>query len=175
MWFQWSWKVITLRHGHFPVNVLHIFRIPFTKNTSGWLLLELVIVVARLMRQPTMLQDLYQCFLIKSWFFYHYIRWMKIIYHTTGIVYIVMCGNLKYLFLKWFGEYFFRGASNCQWRIWWTFSFIRTCLLTVIYTEKLVYWRNTATEIRSYRDSQDCYFSLKEFDISLQKKNQNVL
>ena len=26
---------ITLRHGSSPVNLLHIFRIPFTKNTSG--------------------------------------------------------------------------------------------------------------------------------------------
>ena len=30
---------ITLRHGCFPVNLLHIFRTPFPKNTSGWLLL----------------------------------------------------------------------------------------------------------------------------------------
>ena len=31
---------ITLRHGCFPVNFLHIFRKPFSKNTSGWLLLN---------------------------------------------------------------------------------------------------------------------------------------
>ena len=30
---------ITLRHGCPPVNLLHIFRIPFPKNTSGRLLL----------------------------------------------------------------------------------------------------------------------------------------
>ena len=30
---------ITLRHGCPPVNLLHIFRTPFFKNTSGWLLL----------------------------------------------------------------------------------------------------------------------------------------
>ena len=30
---------IALQHGCFPVNVLHIFRTPFLKNTSGWLLL----------------------------------------------------------------------------------------------------------------------------------------
>ena len=29
---------ITLRHGCSPVNLLHIFRTAFTKNTSGWLL-----------------------------------------------------------------------------------------------------------------------------------------
>ena len=31
---------IILRHGCFPVNLLHIFRTPFLKNTSGWLLLN---------------------------------------------------------------------------------------------------------------------------------------
>ena len=30
----------TLRHGCSPVNLLHIFRTPFLKNTSGWLLLN---------------------------------------------------------------------------------------------------------------------------------------
>ena len=30
---------IALRHGCFPVNLLHIFRTPFTKKTSGRLLL----------------------------------------------------------------------------------------------------------------------------------------
>ena len=30
---------ITLRHGCPPVNLLHISRTPFLKNTSGWLLL----------------------------------------------------------------------------------------------------------------------------------------
>ena len=31
---------ITLRHGYSPVNLLHIFRTHFTKNTSGRLLLK---------------------------------------------------------------------------------------------------------------------------------------
>ena len=31
---------ITLRHVCSPVNLLHIFRTPFIKNTSGWLLLH---------------------------------------------------------------------------------------------------------------------------------------
>ena len=31
---------IILLHGCSPVNVLHIFRTPFFKNTSGWLLLS---------------------------------------------------------------------------------------------------------------------------------------
>ena len=30
----------TLRHGCSPVNLLHIFRTLFLKNTSGWLLLK---------------------------------------------------------------------------------------------------------------------------------------
>ena len=33
---------ITIWHWCSPVNLLHIFRIPFTKNTSGWLLLEII-------------------------------------------------------------------------------------------------------------------------------------
>ena len=33
---------ITLRHGCSPVNLLHIFKTPFTKNTSGWLLLHCI-------------------------------------------------------------------------------------------------------------------------------------
>ena len=33
---------ITLRHGCFPVNLLHIFKTPFPRNTSGWLLLYLI-------------------------------------------------------------------------------------------------------------------------------------
>ena len=32
---------ITLRHGCSPVHFLHIFRSPFPKNTSGWLLLDI--------------------------------------------------------------------------------------------------------------------------------------
>ena len=31
---------IALQHGCSPVNFLHIFRTPFTKNTSAWLLLK---------------------------------------------------------------------------------------------------------------------------------------
>ena len=31
---------ITLRHGWSSVNLLHVFRAPFTKDTSGWLLLK---------------------------------------------------------------------------------------------------------------------------------------
>ena len=32
---------ITLRHGCSPVNLQHIFRTPFSKNTYGWLLLHI--------------------------------------------------------------------------------------------------------------------------------------
>ena len=32
---------ITFRHGCSPVNLLHIFRTPLPKNTSGWTLLSL--------------------------------------------------------------------------------------------------------------------------------------
>ena len=33
---------IALRHGCSPVNLLNIFRTPFLKNTSGWLLFKLL-------------------------------------------------------------------------------------------------------------------------------------
>ena len=33
-------KLLALRHGCFPVNLLHIFRTPIPKNTSGRLLLN---------------------------------------------------------------------------------------------------------------------------------------
>ena len=36
-------KQITLRYECSPVNLLHIFRTAFTKNTSGWLLMFVVI------------------------------------------------------------------------------------------------------------------------------------
>ena len=33
-------KVAALRHGCYPVNLMHIFRIMFPKTNSGWLLLQ---------------------------------------------------------------------------------------------------------------------------------------
>ena len=33
---------ITLRHGCSPVNLLHIFRTPFPRKTTGWLFLTLI-------------------------------------------------------------------------------------------------------------------------------------
>ena len=39
---------IALLHGCSPVHLLHIFRTPFPKNTSGWLLLEILLLVEKL-------------------------------------------------------------------------------------------------------------------------------
>ena len=36
---------IELRHGCSPVNLLDIFRTPFLKNSSGWLLLNTLLIV----------------------------------------------------------------------------------------------------------------------------------
>ena len=44
---QRNFSEIALRHGCSPVNVLHIFRTPFPKNTSGRLLLLFVGQVSR--------------------------------------------------------------------------------------------------------------------------------
>ena len=41
--FCWSLFEITLRHGCSPVYLLHIFRTPSLKNTSGRLLLDLLL------------------------------------------------------------------------------------------------------------------------------------
>ena len=37
---QRNFTEITRQHGCSPVNMLHIFRTPFTKSTSKWLLLQ---------------------------------------------------------------------------------------------------------------------------------------
>ena len=37
---QSNFTEIALRHGYSPINLLHIFRTSFRKNTSGWLLLK---------------------------------------------------------------------------------------------------------------------------------------
>ena len=36
--YFWNFIEITLLHGYSPVNLLHIFRTAFRRNTSGWLL-----------------------------------------------------------------------------------------------------------------------------------------
>ena len=41
--FQSNFIEIALQHGNCPVNLLHISRIPFPRNTSGWLLLLVII------------------------------------------------------------------------------------------------------------------------------------
>ena len=43
---------IALRHGCSPVNLLHILRTPFLKNTSGWLLLAQLVGQYRLFGIP---------------------------------------------------------------------------------------------------------------------------
>ena len=40
--FIFNFIEITLQHGCSPVNLLHIFRTPFSKNDPGWLLPELL-------------------------------------------------------------------------------------------------------------------------------------
>ena len=42
---------ITFRHGCSPVNLLHIFRTPFYKNTSGGLLRHIAAYSQNLLRQ----------------------------------------------------------------------------------------------------------------------------
>ena len=42
---HWNFIEIALRHGCSPANLLHIFRTPFSRKTSGWLLLNLVTIM----------------------------------------------------------------------------------------------------------------------------------
>ena len=41
---------ITLRHGYSPVNLMHIFKTPFPKITSGGLLLTVLLSMLNLMK-----------------------------------------------------------------------------------------------------------------------------
>ena len=54
---------IILRHGCSPVKMMHIFRTPFLRNTSWWLLLSLVLVV-RFSCYLTCICTLYQRYFI---------------------------------------------------------------------------------------------------------------
>ena len=44
---------ITLRHGGFAVTLLHLFRTPFLQNTSGQLILALLLVVTAIPKHKT--------------------------------------------------------------------------------------------------------------------------
>ena len=57
---------ITLRHGCSSVNLLHIFRAPFLKNTSGWLLLKRKNLVYSFFMPFGWLQKCYKEILLKS-------------------------------------------------------------------------------------------------------------
>ena len=50
--FKSNFIEIALRHGCSPVNLLHILRTPFLKNTSGWLLLAQLVGQYRLFGIP---------------------------------------------------------------------------------------------------------------------------
>ena len=68
---------ITLRHGCSPVNLLHTFRTPFRKNTSGGLFLILPNLVIQLKKRLR-----HRCFpvnigkLLKTAFFIEHVWWL---------------------------------------------------------------------------------------------------
>ena len=47
---------ITLRHWWSPANLLHIFRTPFSQNTSRWLLLNIVLEKNKVHQKKKMLK-----------------------------------------------------------------------------------------------------------------------
>ena len=59
---------ITLRHGSSPVNLLHIFRTYFSKNTPGWLLLNIHVDAANWRRKRQQIA-IFGCHLSR-WLFY---------------------------------------------------------------------------------------------------------
>ena len=64
---------IALRHECSPVNFLHIFRTPFFKNTSGWLLLYIACCVFK--RVQWLFQDSFFTLAINQ--FVNYLRYIK--------------------------------------------------------------------------------------------------
>ena len=64
---------IGLRHGCSPVNVLHIFRTTFLKNTSGWLLLN--IRINKNIRLNITTARALKCFLATTSIFIHWKYW----------------------------------------------------------------------------------------------------
>ena len=56
-----SFIEITLRHGCSPVNLQHIFRTPFSKNTSGWLLLSLTTLTLNEIKKIHFVKTSYDC------------------------------------------------------------------------------------------------------------------
>ena len=57
---------ITLRHGYSPVNSLHIFRLPFCRNTSGWLLMRLISLRHFCSRKKIIKAILFQWFIARE-------------------------------------------------------------------------------------------------------------
>ena len=54
-----NFKEIPLRHGCSPVYLLQIFRTPFPKDTSGWLLLVDVFLTVLMLSTQNKTGDLY--------------------------------------------------------------------------------------------------------------------
>ena len=55
----WNFIEITLRHGCSPVNLLHIFRTPFPKNTSEQLLLCMSLGYCKQKFYPTTIRNIF--------------------------------------------------------------------------------------------------------------------
>ena len=69
---------ITLRHECSPVNLLHIFKTPFLKNTSGWLLLYIMQTLFLPWREPWW-ELIFLFFIKKYWVANLTIFWLLIV------------------------------------------------------------------------------------------------
>ena len=76
----WNFIEIALQHGCSPVNLLHIFRTPFLKNTSGQLLVNVILFQLQCYHLNPLLLDII-CNLLNL--FHAKENWVKKIYETA--------------------------------------------------------------------------------------------
>ena len=68
---KWDFNKVAKQHECSPVNLLHIFRILFSKNTSGWLLSVFMFDFIRELKLLNLVEQRYNQ---KIWNLYFYLR-----------------------------------------------------------------------------------------------------
>ena len=78
---------ITLRHECSPVNLLHIFRTAFPGNTSGWLLLYIIVAVGQGSPSGTVSHPIYHPLVYKLLLLIHEVH-LKRFYEKQHVLHI---------------------------------------------------------------------------------------